>query len=141
MFSRSHEEGYYRRGPPGGCNEFNRAGHFGCDEGDYSCPPRIYGRENAGPDERYPRRADYGYRDSGRRARGGDVCRSYAGRGSCGGPQGGEAGPYVGPAPARRGERCRKCADEFSQWRSGRSRPDEESRGKGEEVENPGKGK
>ena len=42
---------------------------------------------------------------------------------------------------AWRGERYQKFADEFSQWRSGRSRPEEESRGKGADKEGSGKSK
>lgn len=105
MVSRSYEEYDYRRGPPSARSESNHLGRGGRDDGDYSYPPAIYGRENIGPQERYPQRADYGYRDFDQSVRSGDAYRGYEGRGNYGygGEQGDEAGRDAGPAPGRRG--------------------------------------
>lgn len=107
MVSRSYEESDYRRGPPNVRGEFNQSGRGGRDDGDYYYPPPVYGRENAGPDERYPQRGDYGYRDADATARGGggEFYRGYEGRGNHGyaGEQGYGGGRSISPGPHRRG--------------------------------------
>lgn len=97
MISRGYEESDYRRGPPNVRNEPQYFGRGGRDEGDYSYRPPVYGRENTELLERYPQRADYGYRDIDQPLRGGsDVYRGYDGRGHPGAEQGYEAGRYAG---------------------------------------------
>ncbi len=106
MVSRSYEESDYRRGPPNVRSESSHSGRGGRDDGDYSYPPPIYGRENAGQDERYPQRSDYGYRDADPPSRGGgnEFYRSYEGRGGYGGgEQGYDPGRHAGPGSIRRG--------------------------------------
>lgn len=102
MVSRSYEESDYRRGPPNVRNEPNHLGRGGRDDDDYAYPPPVYGRENTGPQERYPQRADYGYRDFEQPLRG-DGYRAHEGRASYGygGEPGYEGGRYGGAS--RRG--------------------------------------
>ena len=97
MVSRSYEESDYWRGPPNVRNEPSHPGRGGRDDGDYSYPSPIYGRENSGSQQRYPQRADYGYRDFDQPLRGGgDVHRGYEGRGYYGGEPGYEVGRHAG---------------------------------------------
>lgn len=86
MVSRNYDENDHRRSPQFARNESSYGGPGGRDEGEEVYPPRNYGRDFYPQQERYPQRADYGYRDSDRQGRSGsgDAFRGNEGQGSHG---------------------------------------------------------
>ncbi len=90
MVSRNYDDNEYRRNPQFARNEPGDGGRGG----DYAYPPRIYGRDFYAPQDRYPPRTDYGYRDSDHLSRGGsgDAFRGYEGQGNNGYGADGRAG-------------------------------------------------
>lgn len=107
MVSRGYEESDYRRASPSVRNEFSQSGRGNREDADFYYPSPFYGRENSGPDERYPQRVDYGYRDAEAPGMGGgeEFYRGPEGRGNHGyaAEQGYGAGHPISPGPPRRG--------------------------------------
>ncbi len=125
MVSRNYDDNEYRRNPPFARNEPIYGVRNGRGEGEHAYPPQMYGRELYAPEDRYPQRVDYGYRDSDHLSRGGsgDAFRGYEGQENYGygaGERDAQGCLDDGYAPGSRGgaRGDRRAYGRSSQWGS-----------------------